>query len=435
MIASLILFLSLVLQFDGSLRPPREPIVGFTYTSVDGSYKLASCAAALHRTNNEGEEVLISLGGRLLPLIPGMTSADTEYEGLLLGLDWLIGELSSVDNNSILLELLGQDPTLIIRGDCKTIIDQLILRSAPRKVEVKYKLATERIDTIQQLHQQRNQMAGDVSLSLVPELSIRFEHVLRDKNRLCDAICKLTINHKQANIVEKIHELIRRGASMPVADPSSKSPKSNKKNKQLVTTNEFLQQAVNMICEDDQSVLLCHSSRLALTCELTKVAMQQKETVILSRIADFFLRVSRQWHRIYYIDDTNNTKKLLRLTCIGCDVVVLHLLGSTTKAEELASKHNIAVKGLEDGCLGVNAQLEQILSVSINAESPAQEQCNDVSSPYRDISHLIEDASARDALFDWNSLIARSKEIKCYDLENGVWLQSRIKGEAASYET
>ena len=330
MIASLILFLSLVLQFDGSLRPPREPIVGFTYTSVDGSYKLASCAAALHRTNNEGEEVLISLGGRLLPLIPGMTSADTEYEGLLLGLDWLIGELSSVDNNSILLELLGQDPTLIIRGDCKTIIDQLILRSAPRKVEVKYKLATERIDTIQQLHQQRNQMAGDVSLSLVPELSIRFEHVLRHKNRLCDAICKLTINHKQANIVEKIHELIRRGASMPVADPSSKSPKSNKKNKQLVTTNEFLQQAVNMICEDDQSVLLCHSSRLALTCELTKVAMQQKETVILSRIADFFLRVSRQWHRIYYIDDTNNTKKLLRLTCIGCDVVVLHLLGSTT---------------------------------------------------------------------------------------------------------
>jgi len=86
----------IILQFDGSLRPPRDPHPGFTYSSkvigggiLDGSEKLASCSASISSSDGNDDEKLITMLGRYIPNEISMTSANTEYDGLLLGLDWL----------------------------------------------------------------------------------------------------------------------------------------------------------------------------------------------------------------------------------------------------------------------------------------------------------------------------------------------------------
>lgn len=145
--------IGLVLHFDGSLRPPRDK--GFLTQSLG---RMASCGAAVF--SDDG--TLLALGGKSISLIPDITSADVEYEGLLFGLEWLDRQWG--------------DEQLIVRGDCKAIIDQLNGYAVPRKLLSKHEVAMELLGRI-----------GE-------QATVAYEHVLRKENTLCDSVCEGVMN-------------------------------------------------------------------------------------------------------------------------------------------------------------------------------------------------------------------------------------------------
>ncbi len=65
-----------------------------------------------------------------------VTSADVEYEGLKLGIKWLVDHISGGRF------MFGSDSTIYIRGDCKTVIDQMNSKSFPRKQRQHYNEAS-----------------------------------------------------------------------------------------------------------------------------------------------------------------------------------------------------------------------------------------------------------------------------------------------------
>ena len=153
----------LVLKFDGALRPPRDP--GFPTKSLS---KLATCGAAVWDDHNR----LVALGGKRVSLVPGMTSADAEFEGILLGLEWLC------EQPGHWWSAMGSGPpsSLTVYGDCKAIIDQLNGDSQPRKLKPKHEIAEKFLEQLR------------------PVVDIRFQHVPRIDNKLCDGICQTVID-------------------------------------------------------------------------------------------------------------------------------------------------------------------------------------------------------------------------------------------------
>jgi ribonuclease HI len=105
---------------------------------------------------------LLALGGKSISLIPGITSADVEYEGLLFGLQWL--------------DRQWDDEHLIIRGDCKTIVDQLNGHAVPRKLLSKYEVSM------------------DLLRRIGERATVVYQHVLRKENILCDFVCEGVMN-------------------------------------------------------------------------------------------------------------------------------------------------------------------------------------------------------------------------------------------------
>lgn len=136
------------MQFDGSLRPPRDS--GFPTQKLG---RLASCSAALLM-----DDRIVAVGGRTLPLFPGMTSADAEFEGLLMGLEFLCS-----DNKY-------DEEKLVVQGDCKVVIDLMNQQARPRKLESKYDAAV-------------------TCLGRLRVADVDFQHIMRESNGLCDSVC------------------------------------------------------------------------------------------------------------------------------------------------------------------------------------------------------------------------------------------------------
>lgn len=438
--------LTITLRFDGSLRPPRDPTPGFTYSSsvsvndsttqLDGSEKLASCSAAIslhspNDTNGHEEEKLIAIGGRYLPNAPGMNAADTEYDGLLLGLEWLVHIFSSEEENGSNIipvlnkwndvsndeyQLLDDPPKLIIRGDCKTVIDQLTSRSVPRKMETKYNLAMDRIKSLKDMyaaeHQQRtmceNLDTADVSVS--HELSLCFEHVPRGKNHFCDALCKLVINQKQSEIVESIHDLIRLGE-----DDASKNTDSHMKNRHIKKSkrnrishpkSDYFQQAMNKIHDTPQ---LCQSSRLALACKLTQASIRQKDAVVLSEMSAFFLQMSRRWSRMYYLGNARDSvdKDTLRNVSIACEKLSKYFAGHVLDAPFVADNRDLCCSGIAsvfEFCTGNKSNYN---------DGDLDSMHNAILMPYVDISEMIRGVEVefwRNELLNWNMVVSEDQK-------------------------
>jgi len=391
----------IILQFDGSLRPPRDPQPGFTYSSkvigsgiLDGSEKLASCSASIISSSNGDDYNLIALCGKYIPN-HSMTSADTEYDGLLLGLDWLVNELSSNQSN-IYQQLM--DTMLIIRGDCKAVIDQINDKSIPRKMESKYNLAMEKIESIKDLYSTYYQRSTEVSVSNADDvLSVCLEHVPREYNTLCDAICKIVINKKQAEIVASILDLIELGEEETInnvdEDSSRQKHIKKKRKKQIILPkSEYFQQAFDSICNNPQ---LCHSSRLALACKLANVSIQYKDTAILDGVSNFFMNMSRRLNKFYYSNDDNDDNDIIRDTLrrasILCKKLSTHFTDNTELGEDSKACHEV-VDSIFQFCVGSkssgNSDEEDMNAAILNA--------------YTDISKLIisvEVESYRDELY------------------------------------
>ena len=401
----------ILLQFDGSLRPPRDPQPGFTYSSriiggcvLDGSDKLASCGASISLSDGgDDDEKLIALCSKYIPNEISMTSADTEYDGLLLGLDYLINELSFHQSTESTVNIYELMEKLIIRGDCKAVIDQIKLKSIPRKMESKYNLAMEKINSIKELHSKYHERNNDVSGSNANVLSICLEHIPREYNTLCDAICKIVINHKQAEIVASIIDLINLGeedySKKNVKDSiKQKHIKKKRKKRIILSKSEYFQQAFDNICNNPQ---LCHSSRLALACKLTKVSIQYKDTSILDGLSNFFMNMSRRLNKFYYAED-NYDNDMIRDTLRRASILCKKLSTDNNELGEDSKACNDNVDSIFQFCVGSK-------SSDISDEKDMDPA---ILNAYTDISELIssvEVESHKEELILWSRQSDRLK--------------------------
>ncbi|KAL7567779.1 hypothetical protein ACA910_000533 [Epithemia clementina (nom. ined.)] len=154
---------------------------------------MSACAAVV-RITDEDKDVLGPpreyLGGRTLTGDGSvLTSADAEYEGLILGLEYLIALLGNVltsSNNASREESLW----IVVYGDCKTVIRQMQGRSRPRKMDAIFKRARSLVDTL--------------------PWNITFEHIPRSENILSDRLCgQITRRMENAAIERLLADMVK----------------------------------------------------------------------------------------------------------------------------------------------------------------------------------------------------------------------------------
>ncbi len=183
----IIAMLVVVLDFDGSLRPPRDP--GFPVIP----FKMATGSASVSvlvggESTFDGSKLLpVAVGAHWLPLDTDMTSAHAEYYGLLLGLEYLNDLKSLYDlfpRKSITINDIDEC-SIVIRGDCKAVIDQLSGKSIPRKVEMLHRRA------INLLSQLENKVGN-----------LEAKHMTRDQNTLCDGLCSSLMNLMECQVMK-----------------------------------------------------------------------------------------------------------------------------------------------------------------------------------------------------------------------------------------
>lgn len=191
-----------ILNFDGSWQPS---------TTLFNKQPLASCAAVICReepspsspynnectcngdtststngANNVNNNYGLALGAKVLCGCP--SSAHSEYEGLILGLKYLVDEEAHQGTNFT----STQEDTcsvLVVRGDCKTVITQLSGTSLPRVLMDKYDEASSLIEILR----------GRFS---------RISYVLvdRSENQLSDALAREVLKIVQSFSYTVIYE-------------------------------------------------------------------------------------------------------------------------------------------------------------------------------------------------------------------------------------
>mmetsp|Transcript_2855 Transcript_2855/g.6068 ORF Transcript_2855/g.6068 Transcript_2855/m.6068 type:complete len:411 (-) Transcript_2855:36-1268(-) len=387
----------IILQFDGSWRPsPRDPIPGFRSQTVQASFSnTAAASAALFKSdgNSADEERLFAIGAKSLS--DARTSADAEYEGLLMGLDQLETALSSQDDDV----LLGEHQELIIRGDCKAVIDQLNSRSNPRKTEMYYKQSIEKILRIR-------------DCSSVTKVA--FEHVPRESNMICDALCKLLLNIDQKRVVASVQDLICSGEEDIISNEKSTIPLSTNMRKRSMKKKSFRPKSKHYEVAMEEilnSSRICQSSRLALACLLSRSAVHTNDVAILLQLSHFCLQSSRMFAKIYWGDTSSitATKDALRTVSILCELLAMLFANAEEEAQKLKRKHKIVASEVEDLTEKLNEELDSIFELCTTNKNH-----NDALFPYSEVyaSKLIDEVKYQQQLLEWNALANRS----------GVWL-------------
>jgi len=387
----------IVLVFDGSWRPsPRDPIPGFRSQTVQASFRnTAAASAALFKSdgNSADEERLFAIGAKSLS--DSRTSADAEYEGLLMGLDQLETALSSQDDDV----LLGEHQELIIRGDCKAVIDQLNSRSNPRKTEMYYKRSIEKILRIR-------------DCSSVTKVA--FEHVPRESNMICDAMCKLVLNIDQKRVVASVQDLICSGEEDIISNEKSTVPLSTNMRKRSMKKKSFRPKSKHYEVAMEEilnSSRICQSSRLALACLLSRSAVHTNDVAILLQLSDFFLQSSRMFAKMFWGDTSciSATKDTLRTVSILCELLAMLFANAEEEAQKLRRKHKIIASEVEDLTEKLNEELDSIFELCTNNKKH-----NDALFPYSEVytSKLIDEVNYHQQLLEWNELANQS----------GVWL-------------
>uniref|UniRef100_A0A7S4EGY1 RNase H type-1 domain-containing protein n=1 Tax=Pseudo-nitzschia australis TaxID=44445 RepID=A0A7S4EGY1_9STRA len=240
------------LQFDGCLRPPRDP--GFPTIP----YRMAVCAACVgvvhdgnnnidnnnnnnwkdsginnERCDNDERTVRpLAVGSVALPVSTEITSQHAEYEGLLLGLEWLGKIFSSpnwneehistenltaididddIDTNSDIFSTMQQKrhkALISIEGDCKTVIDQLSGKSIPRKLEPLHQRAQSLLDQLTSNNHGaiittdsgktkikcETGPESNASTDTVVLFETEYCHIPRSQNSISDSLCNNLMN-------------------------------------------------------------------------------------------------------------------------------------------------------------------------------------------------------------------------------------------------
>ncbi len=287
MLSLLFNVIALILHFDGSLRVPHDPRPDIIPHSVSCKFlpPMASCSSVLLRDEFDMEkdyditsekwkesEMILALDGKILDGF-GLTSADVEYEGLLLGMKLLMVYLEGLTSTEIMMSC----NTITVRGDCKTAIDQMNAVSKPRKQK----------DYFERVH------------SLVDEIKINFniififEHVLRDQNELCDAVCHDVIQLHQASIVGEVEQQLDDiVAKKPLLLPQSKKKRA-----------KFMDTHFSTLIDDLRDWDQGRRSRVPLSMRpyfLGKIALyanQVGDYVAMRLVGEALINESKQWQK------------------------------------------------------------------------------------------------------------------------------------------
>lgn len=266
---------AIVLRFDGSLR---------TNPSSGGAIA-ASCAAAVFQND---DKTILAVGGRSLStdVVPSITSGEAEYGGFLLGLEYISNALlQDQADDAIGIEHLWRQeiarhddvestiaPTLVIRGDCKTVIDHCQGCAVPRKLRPKYDIAMQQIECIQ-IH---------VRNALGTELQLSFQHVKRENNELCDAMCKLITSRKEENVVSKIQREIDEASTIAVSSTVA-LPKAVKKRRKF--RESPFAHPLNQISGASNGIVSI-PKRLELYKHLARAVLESKDAVAMRLLGD-----------------------------------------------------------------------------------------------------------------------------------------------------
>lgn len=275
--------IALILQFDGSLRVPKDPNPEVSHEiSCKFLPKMASCASALLRENFEesdehnNDNDILGTNGKILHQID-LTSADVEYEGLILGLSQVANFFYESLKSTNGLKSNEKTTIIIVRGDCKTVIDQMNTVSKPRKQRDYFNKATDLVEEI------KSNFA----------VSFKFEHVLRHQNELCDSICHEVIQSYQMEIVATLESSIEEiRAKKPFTLPSSK------KKRLKCRDTHFASLIHDLSIWDSRS-----QSRIPLSVRpywLSKAALyaeQINDYVAMRLIGEALMTESEQWQK------------------------------------------------------------------------------------------------------------------------------------------
>jgi ribonuclease HI len=174
--------LLIVLQFDGSLRPPTD--VGAPTHTLG---QMAACACSLNGVENIRELPRL-LGGKGLSPSSTMTSAEVEYEGLLFGLKSLRTYLAACANVTNLNNL-----TILVQGDCKSVMKQMSGRAVPRKLQHQHRVASALVRCIEE----EFSMEGS-------SCTFQFQHIPRTSNVLCDQTSACIVAEQQRKALEDV---------------------------------------------------------------------------------------------------------------------------------------------------------------------------------------------------------------------------------------
>jgi ribonuclease HI len=273
-----------VFQFDGSFRPPKDPGCP-TLNS-----KLATCASCLFRSSDNGRTLRpLAVGSRFLPIPVDMTSGHAEYEGLLLGLEWLSTKTKDSSPTT------NEKDHLIIQGDCKTVIDQLSGTSISRKLQTKHKQA--------ELH--LNEISRNFD-------KIVFQHIPRNQNSICDNLCANTIT--------------------AAASSSWKSCLTELENMDRPLMDIFVR-----YCKSNSSWIR-NSIRPALYSKLFQIAQEQHEYNAMVVIGELLFTESQQYSK--------DKSSILKAQGIKYQLSGLRGLGQERKASALERKYRILLKSL-----------------------------------------------------------------------------------------
>jgi ribonuclease HI len=176
--------LQIVVQFDGSLRPPNDFGVP---TSTLG--RMAACACSISKITSEFDEpCLLLVGGKGLEATSTSTSGEVEYEGLLFALKSLRTYLGTQD-----ISVVESITSIAISGDCKTVIDQMNGTSNSRKLDLYHLSALAEVDAL--LHERFQNAPGQ---------KLQFEHIPRTDNTVCDRLSASIILNQQKEALDGV---------------------------------------------------------------------------------------------------------------------------------------------------------------------------------------------------------------------------------------
>jgi hypothetical protein len=209
------------IQFDGCLRPPRDS--GFPTIT----HRMAVCAACIgkvHACNYDNERdsefhndhettvTPLAVGAMELPVSTETTSQHAEYEGLLMGLEWLVEFISCQNRNEKNMfdeDFTGDDDGeagkfpiqqreqharvfITIEGDCKTVIDQLTGKSIPRKLESLHQRAESLLDKLGSVHIITTD--SGMHSNVDDRFEAEYRHIPRNQNSISDSLCNNLMN-------------------------------------------------------------------------------------------------------------------------------------------------------------------------------------------------------------------------------------------------